>query len=125
MKRILIFFCFFSAAACSSGINMEKLSHWGTEDFSKEKWQGANTEQRAKMVFQLLKQNNFVGKSPAEVRAVLGEPTGYYDYDTNLAYPVGKEGEVDTVYANTYLLVFITDKEKTGNIAKVITVPDL
>ncbi len=125
MKHLFVFFCFFLTAACSSDINMEKLSRWGSEDFSTEKWQAANTEQRSKMVFQLLKQNNFVGKSPTEVRAVLGEPTGYYDYDTNLAYLVGKEGDVDTIYANTYLLVFMTDKENIGNIVKIITVPDL
>jgi len=125
MNRFVALFCLFFVSACSSEINLEKLSNWGTDDFSTEKWQSANTEQRAKMVYQLLKRNKFVGKNPAEVRTILGEPTGYYDYDSNLAYLVGKEGAANTVYANTYMLVFVTDKEKTGNVVKVITVPDL
>lgn len=61
------------------------------------------------MVASLLQQHQLQSRPSAEVRALLGAPTGYFDYDENVAYVVGP-ATVKSNYARGYLLVFIVDK---------------
>ena len=74
------------------------------------------------MVASFLKAHPTVGHPKDEVISLLGTPTGYYDYDENLAYVVGPD-TVASDYAKGFLLVFESDKN-TGKIARVFFVPD-
>jgi len=64
--------------------------------------------------------SNFTRK---DVEALLGKQTGYYDYDSNLAYVVGPN-TVKNMYGKGYLLVFEADKDD-GTIDSVFFVPDV
>lgn len=58
-----------------------------------------------------------------EVKKLLGDPTGYHDYDENLAYFIGPP-TVDSKYGKERMLVFITDK-RSGAIEEIELVPPL
>lgn len=109
--------------ACKEeGADPAAWSRLGTESFSPEAWAGADQEGRGAMVADLLASNTLIGATPEAVEALLGTPTGYYDYETNMAYVVGPKGEVESSYADGYLLVFETDG---GEVSKILAVPEL
>lgn len=59
----------------------------------------------------------------AQVRQLLGQPTGYADYDEDPAYLVGPS-TVSSKYGNGYLLIFVTDKT-TGRVLETRLVPEI
>ena len=95
-------------AACAPSVE-DQARKLGDRPFSAPAWAAAGQEERGAMVASLLQQHKLQGKTPAEVRALLGEPTGYYNYDENAAYVVGPT-TVKSTYARGYLLVFVVDK---------------
>ena len=107
---------------CSSDLNVEKLKDWGTDNFTTETWAQADTATRATMLYSMFKQHQFIGSDRREVIDLLGKVTGYYDYDINIAYVVGKTGIVKTEYADKYLLVFIVDQ---GKVIEIKITPEL
>lgn len=93
----------------------------GNKAFSKDAWSSASQEQRGEMVASFLSQHEPSSLSADAVKQLLGPPTGYYDYDENVAYFVGPQS-VQSQYGKGYLLAFITDKA-TGKITSVKILP--
>ena len=75
------------------------------------------------MTASLLKKHDLKWSSGNGVVALLGRPTGYYDYDSNPTYVVGPT-TVESVYTKGYLLVFETDKDN-GKVKRIFFVPDV
>lgn len=94
----------------------------GSETWSAEGWAAGDQAVRGAMVADFLATHETQGAEKATITTLLGDPTGYYDYDSNLAYVVGPTGEVESVYADGYLLVFET---KDGKVTEVRAVPEL
>jgi hypothetical protein len=94
----------------------------GIGEFSKEAWSVASQEERGKMVFSFLSQNNLESLTPGRVKELLGNPTGYYDNEGNVAYFVGPD-TITSEYGKGYLLVFFPSRD-SGNIASVKIIPE-
>ncbi|TVO62699.1 hypothetical protein [Denitromonas ohlonensis] len=107
---------------CSSSSVVEEARLLGTKQFTPKAWAEGNREQRAEMVFSFLSQHTAASLSAVEVRQLLGEPTGYYDYDENPAYIVGPDS-VESPYGKGYLLAFVADKSN-GRITDVKIIPE-
>lgn len=95
----------------------------GTREFTPETWAKATDLQRGEMTASLLKKYDVTSLHRLEIEALLGEPTGYFDYDTNPAYFVGPK-TVQSMYGKGYLLVFLTDKDN-GDVDRVIIFPEV
>lgn len=111
------------ASGCDSKSPEEKASTLGNQPFSVEEWASADQIGRGEMVASFLRVHPVTGKRKEYILKLLGNPTGYYDYDENLAYVVGPR-DVKSDYAKGHLLVFETDKS-TGAVARVMFVPDI
>lgn len=111
------------AGGCTRAPVSEQVRALGNREFTPEKWAVATAVEREQMLA------SFFAKYPADrlttrqVREALGEPTGYYDYDENLAYVIGP-ANVESKYGKERMLVFITDK-RTGKIDEIDLVPPL
>jgi len=95
----------------------------GSRDFTPQSWATATQLQRGEMTASLLKKHDVAHFRYADVVRLLGEPTGYYDYDTNPAYFVGPTS-VGSVHGDGYMLVFETDKYD-GEVDRVFFVPEV
>ena len=120
-KFITIILSFFGLVGCSS--NIEDLKQLGEKPFTKENWQSATQQERAKMVYSFLKEREIRKLSANEVIALLGKPTAYYEYDEFPAYLIGPK-TIQTEYGNGYLLAFPINRE-TGLIKKFVLIPSL
>lgn len=107
---------------CTSSSVVEQAKLLGNQPFSKEDWATASQEQRGRMVASFLSQHAPGSLSPEAVKQLLGPPTGYYDYDENIAYFVGPQS-VQSKYGKGYVLAFVTDKT-SGKIVSVKIIPD-
>ena len=95
----------------------------GAREFTPETWAKATDLQRGEMTASLLKKYDLTALHRKEIEALLGEPTGYFDYDTNPAYFVGPT-TVESMYGKGYLLVFLTNKNN-GDVDRVIFFPEV
>lgn len=95
----------------------------GAREFTPETWAKATDLQRGEMTASLLKKYDLTSLHRKEIEALLGEPTGYFDYDTNPAYFVGPT-TVESMYGKGYLLVFLTNKNN-GDVDRVIFFPEV
>lgn len=109
-------------AGCGDSVE-EQAKKLGDREFTADAWATASDLQRGEMTASLLKQHDLTRSNGQDIVALLGRPTGYYDYDTNPAYVVGPTS-VESVYAKGYLLVFETDKEN-GKAVRIFFVPDV
>jgi hypothetical protein len=108
-------------SACSSGSVEKQAAKLGTKEFTTQAWAAAGQEGRGEMLASLLAKHHFAGTPAKDVKALLGPPTAYYDYDENPAYLVGPRS-VKSPYGDGYLLVFLTDKNK-GLVTEVRLLP--
>lgn len=100
-----------------------QASKLGAREFNAQTWATATDLQRGEMTASLLKKHDVTSYHRKEIVALLGEPTGYYDYDTNPAYFVGPT-TVESMYGKGYLLVFLTDKSN-GDVDSVMFFPEV
>lgn len=100
-----------------------KLKILGAKQFSKEKWRVASQEERANMVYDLIKSHNVIGMSADELIKLLGPPTAYYDYDEFPAYFIGPKS-VNSVAGAGYVLAFIVNRS-TGKTDRFVIDPEL
>ena len=99
----------------------DQANKLGDREFTTDVWAKASDLQRGQMTASLLKKHDLKRSSGSDVVALIGRPTGYYDYDTNPAYVVGPT-TVESVYTKGYLLVFETDKDN-GKVERIFFVP--
>lgn len=111
-----------SLASCWNTVE-DQARKLGTREFTPETWAKATDLQRGEMTASLLKKHDVTSYHRKEIVALLGEPTGYYDYDTNPAYFVGPT-TVESMYGKGYLLVFLTDKSN-GDVDSVMFFPEV
>lgn len=109
--------------ACKRPAVEEQVRTMGTREFTPEKWAAATTVEREQMLGSFFKQYPVDSLTAPGVKKLLGAPTGYYDYDENLAYYIGPP-TVDSIYGKERMLVFITDK-RNGAIEEIELVPPL
>lgn len=107
-------------AGCWNSVE-NQASKLGTREFTAETWATATDLQRGEMTASLLRKHDVTSFHRKEVVALLGPPTGYYDYDTNPAYFVGPT-TVESVYGKGYMLIFETDKYN-GQVDRVFFLP--
>ena len=110
-------------SSCTRMSVEEQVRTLGTRKFTPEKWASATTVEREQMLASFFKQHPTHSLTALQVKKLLGDPTGYYDYDENLAYFVGPP-TADSMYGKERMLVFITDK-CNGGIEEVELVPSL
>ena len=108
-------------SACSGSSVEKQAASLGSKEFTAQAWASARQEGRGEMVASLLAKHHFAGTPAKDVKALLGPPTAYYDYDENPAYLVGPKS-VKSPYGDGYLLVFVTDKNK-GLVTEVKILP--
>lgn len=87
----------------------EQARRLGHQPFSRQAWAVADQVKRGAMTASLIAQHPPVTQTAQGLRDLLGPPTGYFDYDENLAYVVGPTS-IASKYAQGYLLVFMVDK---------------
>ncbi|PID50416.1 MAG: hypothetical protein CR991_01415 [Proteobacteria bacterium] len=120
-KKIFIFFLWLiSLAGCDHKYSNE-FESLGTTPFTVNTWKSASQEEKATMLHSFMLQYNVVGMSPKYLKELLGESTGYYDYDNIPAYLIGSD-EIHSEYGNGYLLAFPLD-HSTGLIKSYIIIP--
>jgi len=107
-------------AGCRDSVE-DQAKEFGDREFTTDVWANASDLQRGQMTASLLKKHDLKRSNGSNIVALLGRPTGYYDYDTNPAYVVGPTS-VESVYTKGYLLVFETDK-KNGKVERIFFVP--
>ena len=107
-------------AGCRDSVE-DQANKLGDREFTTDVWATASDLQRGEMTASLLKKHDLQRSSGSDVVALLGRPTGYYDYDTNPAYVVGP-ATVESLYTKGYLLVFETDKDN-GKVERIFFVP--
>lgn len=119
MISFLLFSSLFGCAASSDVIEQAELL--GSDIYTKEKWLSGSQEDRGRMLASFLRDND-AGLISLEILVQsLGSPTGYYDYDENLAYFVGPKS-IRTEYGEGHLVVFMPDKVN-GKVKKVVIHP--
>lgn len=80
---------------------------WGNAPFNPAQFKSGSRATRAKMAFQILKTQPYVGKSVLEVRKNLGPNEGYYKNDVVPAYILNDEDD------EVWQIVFIVDVNRT------------
>lgn len=111
-----------SASGCWNSV-AEQATKLGSREFTPGTWAKATDLQRGEMTASLLRKYDVTSLHRTEIEALLGEPTGYFDYDTNPAYFVGPK-TVESMYGKGYLLVFLTGKSN-GDVDSVIFFPEV
>lgn len=84
----------------------ERLRPLGVEPFEPAQWGSADTEARGRYVYDFIRRGLYLGKSEAELKALLGEPTSRYLEPKNLAYQVGP-ASVKSRFGERFTLAFI------------------
>ena len=118
MKKILLILGIISLLMACDHKETDLSTQFGTKDFTTKDWLETTNTERGAMVHSLLLKNDLVGKDKQHVLNLLGEPTGYYFYDEDLAYIIGDSSN-DEMFPE-YLLVFMI---KEGKISSIYTVP--
>ena len=86
----------------------EAKKMWGESPFDAEKFRNGDESVRASMAVSILKNPKiFMGKTPLELREILGTPTGFYHFDMNPAYIVSESDKPD---GDTWQLLFLIDR---------------
>ena len=119
---LLIIILAMSISACWNSVEGQ-AKKLGTREFTPETWANAADLHRGEMTASLMKKYDLTSFHRTEIEALLGEPTGYFDYDTNPAYFVGPN-TVQSMYGKGYLLVFLTNKSN-GDVNRVIFFPEI
>lgn len=71
---------------------------WRQEAFSELKFKDGTTDERARMVVDLIKSKKFVGEDLDKLTDQLGSKNGdYYNYDTNITYRLTEENNADWI----------------------------
>lgn len=116
--------CILSAAltlsACSEPQSNEAFLTLGDQAFSQSAWSGSDESARGAMIYSFLKEHSVIGMKSETLIGLLGEPTGYHEYDHDLAYFIG--GNVHSQYGEGYLLVFFI---KNGLVDEYRTFPTI
>lgn len=77
---------------------------WGHYQFDPKKFREVPTNEKSKMVADLIKKKYFIGEPIANVAKALGRRTGgYYNDELNLTYTVYEDGQTN------WEIVFIVD----------------
>lgn len=104
-----------------SGYSVEvQISTLGHDHFTVRGWAGADQVGRGRMVGSFLSQYPVTQLTRAEIRDLLGEPTGAIGRDDTLCYFVGPTTVVSQ-YGRGYLLIFFLDQG--GKVRAVDIVP--
>lgn len=111
-----------SISGCWNSVE-DQAQKLGTREFTPATWAKATDLQRGEMTASLLKKHDVTSLHRTQIEALLGEPTGYFDYDTNPAYFVGPK-TVESMYGKGYLLVFLANKNN-GEIDSVMFFPEV
>lgn len=74
-------------AGCRDSVE-DQANKLGDREFATDVWSTASSLQRGQMTASLLKKHDLKQSNGSDIVALLGRPTGYYDYDTNPAYVV-------------------------------------
>jgi hypothetical protein len=77
-------------AGCRDSVE-DQASKLGDREFTTVVWATASSLQRGEMTASLLKKHDLKRSNGSDIVALLGRPTGYYDYDTNPAYASGQQ----------------------------------
>lgn len=81
---------------------------WGENAFDAEKFKTGDEALRASMAVDIIKNSKlFIGKTPLELREILGTPTGHYHFDMNPAYIIS---ESDRPGGETWQILFLIDR---------------
>jgi len=108
---------------CTQRSVEEQSRAFGNDKFTPTAWAAADQLGRGRMLASFLRQHPVEELNADQVKALLGQSTGYADYDENLAYFVGPSN-VESEYGKGHLLIFVTDK-KTGRIQQLRLVPSV
>lgn len=94
----------------------ETEKRWGKSDFSVEKFKNGSVESRASMAASLLQhKNNFLGLDRSEIRARLGDYSGYY---ISGMYPTYLIQDAKNRNEEAWQLVFLIDNK--GKITDIV-----
>lgn len=105
--------------SCAPGMNVkEQARALGNDPFHPEKWAAADQEARGRMVLSFLDMHRPESLSAQQIRKLLGNNTGYHDYDE---YPTYRVGSTDG-HGKEYLLIFVVDHQ-TGRVKHAMLVP--
>jgi len=107
---------------CSAPIT-EQAKRLGTKPFTREAWAAASKLDRGEMVWSFLSQHAIKGLTRSHVMELLGRPNCYSGYDEDPSYCVGPD-TVDNGWGKGYQLVFISDRNGTGEIVEVEIIPE-
>mgnify|MGYP000296433805 CR=1 FL=1 len=103
--------------ACSAP--EDSLKHLGQTPFDKNAWAQANQEGRGAMAYDLIKKVQSEKLNSEQIKDLLGQPTGYFDYDETPAYFVGPQ-TVTSQYGKGYLIAFPFDPQTAYPLTPVV-----
>lgn len=103
-KKIYFLTAALVVSACSEQQSNDAFLALGDQAFSQSDWNEADESTRGTMVYSFLKEYSVTGMKSETLIDLLGEPTGYHEYDHDLPYLIG--GNVQSQYGEGYLLVF-------------------
>ncbi|MDK9785100.1 hypothetical protein KIT90_27320 [Vibrio sp. B172a] len=106
---------------CRAEFDEQNLSQLGTEKFTPQAWKKASDHERGAMMLSFFKSYDINALTSSDVQRLLGESTRYYDYDDIPAYALG--GNVESIYGEGYMMVFIPDEH--GTIVEHFVVPSI
>lgn len=106
---------------CSDYSIESQIHSLGYEHFTPQAWAKADQVGRGRMLASFMSQYPPDRLGRAELKDLLGEPTGHADHDGELAYFVGP-ATVESQYGKGYLLIFVIDRQ-TGKVVQVRIVP--
>ena len=118
LSILLVLFILLSVAAYRfdnyTMYSWEARIRWGNVPFESGKFREVSTNEKAKMMADLLRKKYFIGEVQQKVKEALGDRTGgYYHDEVHLTYTIFKSGQT------TWDVVFIFDYE-TKKIGRVI-----
>ena len=102
---------------CGGDTSFALFVRWGGCDFDRERWAHADRRERGCMLDSFFDQHHPEQMSVAELKLLLGEPSGYAGEDGDLAYIV-VPASAGANQGREQLLVFRTDRS-TGRIVEV------
>lgn len=119
---VFFIFCFSSCGQLSYpretlvSLPEQQFNFFPNDDFSIETWnckQEDRRECRGKVIKSFLKSYPYQEKIMAEIRDYLGESTGYFNTETNLAYAF-------TIQNKAYSLAFVRPDNSTTTLAYIL-----
>lgn len=110
-------------SGCSWNSVEDQAEKLGQKEFTVEGWSIATEAEKATMTASFLRKYKPASLNRRDIVRLLGEPTGYYHYDTNPAYYVGLNAAQNND-GDGYLWVFEADKDN-GQIDRVFFLPEV